>query len=418
MMKSECVVTVKRGREKPVLAGHPWIFSGAVKSIDGYGTPGDLCTVRDEKGRFLAVGYANTNSRITVRVLTLEEEEIGGAFVERSLERALRLRESLFGKTLFRGEKSAFRAVNAEGDFLPGLIVDRYGEGLVVQALTAGMQRLKGLVVAGLRELYSPAFIYEKVDTQMAGAEGMSTEMTGLAGTSPTAASESAKSLADACLHGELISPLEIEENGARFLIDIEGGQKTGFYLDQRRNRAILREISADREVLNCFSYTGAFGVQAVLGGAKQAYNVDISEKALTGAKKNAALNGIDPDRFPVVKGDVFDFLRREERLYDVVVLDPPKFAASKGELPGALRGYKDINLNALKRLSAGGFLMTFSCSGLVTEDLFQKVVFGAATDAGRAVQIVLRLHADADHPVNLAHREGEYLKGLLLRVP
>jgi 23S rRNA (cytosine1962-C5)-methyltransferase len=401
-MKSECVVTVRRGREKPVRTGHPWIFSGAVKSIDGCCAPGDLCAVRDEKGRFLARGYANTNSRITVRVLTLEDEAVDGAYVRRSLERALRLRESHFGKTLFRGEKAAFRAVNAEGDFLPGLIVDRYGEGLVMQALTAGMQRLKGLVVDALRALLSPAFIYEKVDAQMAGAEGMSTETTGLA---------------DACLHGALVFPLEIEENGARFLVDVEGGQKTGFYLDQRRNRGVLREISAGLEVLNCFSYTGAFGVQAVLGGAARACNVDLSEKALAGAARNAALNGIDPDRFSLVKGDVFDFLRRRERLYDVIILDPPKFAASKGELQGALRGYKDINLNALKGLKSGGFLMTFSCSGLLTEDLFQKVVFGAAADSSRSVQIVRRLHADADHPVNLAHREGEYLKGLLLRV-
>jgi 23S rRNA (cytosine1962-C5)-methyltransferase len=401
-MKSECVVTVRRGREKPVRSGHPWIFSGAVKSIDGYGAPGDLCAVRDEKGRFLARGYANTKSRITVRVLTLEDEAVEGAYIQRSLERALRLRESHFGRPIISGGKSAYRAVNAEGDFLPGLVVDRYGEGLVVQALTAGMQRLKGLVVDALRALFRPAFIYEKVDEQMADAEGLRVEKTGIA---------------DACLHGTLVSPLEVEENGALYSIDIEGGQKTGFYLDQRRNRGILREISAGLEVLNCFSYTGAFGVQAVLGGAPRTRNVDLSEKALGGAARNAALNGIDPDRFPLVKQDVFDFLRREERLYDVVVLDPPKFASSKGELPGALRGYKDINLNALKRVRAGGFLMTFSCSGLVNEDLFQKVLFGAATDAGRSAQIVSRLHADADHPVNIAHREGEYLKGLLLRV-
>jgi 23S rRNA (cytosine1962-C5)-methyltransferase len=401
-MKRECVVTVRNGREKPVLAGHPWIFSGAVKSIDGYAAPGDLCTVRDGKGRFLGRGYVNSSSRITVRVLTREDEPIDGAHLRRSVERAMRLRESLFGRDAVLGKRSAFRLVNAEGDFLPGLIVDRYCEGVVVQALTAGMQAMKGLVVDALISLLSPLFVYEKIDVQMAAAEGLDPGKTGLA---------------DAYLHGALVSPLEIEESGARFSVDIEGGQKTGFYLDQRRNRSILRELSGGRELLNCFGYTGAFGVHAFLGGASLARSVDLSEKALAHAAVNASLNGIDPARFPLEKADVFDFLRRDERLYDLVVLDPPKFASSKGEIPGALRGYKDINLYALKRVREGGYLMTFSCSGLVSEDLFQKVVFGAATDSGRSVQIVRRLHADADHPVNIAHREGEYLKGLLLRV-
>jgi 23S rRNA (cytosine1962-C5)-methyltransferase len=401
-MKPRCVVTVSRGREKPVRAGHPWVFSGAVERIDGYGGPGDLCEVRDDKGRFLAVGYANANSRITVRVLALEEEAIDGPYVRRSLERALNLRESLLGRAMVRGEKTAYRVVNAEGDFLPGLVVDRYGCGLVVQALTAGMQRLKGLFVDGLRSLFEPAFIYEKVDGQMAGAEGMTVSRSGTA---------------DTFLHGALVSPLEIVENGAAFAVDVLEGQKTGFYLDQRSNRAILRGLSSGARVLNCFCYTGAFGVQAILGGAEWVRNVDVSEKALAGAALNASLNGVDPGRFPLAREDVFEFLRGEEGLYDVVVLDPPKFAASKGELPGALRGYKDINLHALKRLKRGGLLMTFSCSGLVTEDLFQKVVFGAVTDSRRLVQIVRRLRADVDHPVNIAHREGEYLKGLLLRV-
>jgi 23S rRNA (cytosine1962-C5)-methyltransferase len=401
-MKTTCIVTLKRGRDKPVSAGHPWVFSGAVQSISGYRAPGDLCEVRDPQGRFIAVGYANTRSRIAVRVLALERAVIGEAFFRRSLERALVLRERLFGPAVFRGGKTAFRVVNAEGDFLPGLIVDRYGEGLVVQASTAGMQRMKVLAVDVLRDLFHPSFIYEKTDAHMTEAEGLSPGDQGLR---------------DACLHGVPFSPLLIEENGARFMVDIVEGQKTGFFLDQRANRRILRDISGGREVLNCFSYTGAFGVQAVMGGAARVHNMDISEKALEGAVRNAALNGIDPSRFTTEKAHVFELLRRDSSTWDIVVLDPPKFAASRGELPGALRGYKDINLHALKRVRAGGFLLTFSCSGLVTEDLFQKVVFGAATDAGRPVQIIRRLHAGADHPVNIAHREGEYLTGLLLRV-
>jgi 23S rRNA (cytosine1962-C5)-methyltransferase len=404
-MNSRCVVTLKKGREKPILTGHPWIFSGAVQSIRGYNKAGELCSVFDSRGRFLATGYVNTSSQITVRLLAAgaaaEGVTIDGDFIRASLERALKLRESLLGSSFVRSHTSAFRLVNAEGDFLPGLIADRYGEGLVMQLLTAGMQRLKGLLVESLRTLLCPGFIYQKIDTHMAEAEGLDAAAAGT-GT---------------CLYGTLSSPVEIEEAGARFRVDVEGGQKTGFYLDQRANRGILREISAGTTLLNCFSYTGAFAVQALLGGALETQNVDLSEKALEQATRHAVLNGIDPGRFGTTKADVFEFLRRDESRYDIVVLDPPKFAASKSELPRALRGYKDINLYALKRVRAGGFLMTFSCSGLVSEDLFQKVVFGAAVDAGRSVQILRRLHADVDHPVNLAHREGQYLKGLLLRV-
>jgi 23S rRNA (cytosine1962-C5)-methyltransferase len=404
-MNGKCVVTLKKGREKPILSGHPWVFSGAVESVRGYKEAGDPCTVVDSVGSFLATGYVNTSSQITVRVLAsgaaAEGTRIDGDFIRASLERALRLRESLLGSAFVSGTKSAFRLINAEGDFLPGLIVDRYGEGLVIQLLTAGMRRLKGLLVDGLRTLLSPVFIYQKIDAHMFEAEGLN-----------AAAADTGT-----CLYGTLPTAIEIEEAGARFHVDVEGGQKTGFYLDQRRNRAMLREISAGMSLLNCFSYTGAFAVQALLGGSPQACNVDLSEKALEQASRNAALNGIDPGRFGTIKADVFQFLRGEESQYDIVVLDPPKFAASKGELPGALRGYKDVNLHALKRVRSGGFLMTFSCSGLVSEDLFQKVVFGAAVDSGRSVQILHRLHADVDHPVNLAHREGQYLKGLLLRV-
>ncbi|UCF97484.1 MAG: class I SAM-dependent rRNA methyltransferase [Spirochaetaceae bacterium] len=403
-MKSRCVVTLKKGREKPVLVGHPWIFSGAVKSIEGYGEAGDLCSVFDNMGRFLASGYVNKSSQITVRVLAAgaaaEALAIDSAFFIRRLEGALQLRESLFGSSFVRGDRTAFRVVNAEGDYLPGLIVDRYARGLVVQALTAGMQRQKGPIIDGLRTLLAPSFIYERFDNHMAKAEGLSA---GVA--------------SNACLHGSLVNPIEIDEHGARFQVDVEAGHKTGFYLDQRKNRWILREISAGMTVLNCFSYTGAFGIQALLGGALRTHNVELSDKVLETATHNAALNGIDPELFTTTKADVFKFLREDTFLHDIVVLDPPKFAASRRELPGALRGYKDINLHGLKKVRAGGFLMTFSCSGQVSEELFQKVVFGAAVDAGRSVQIIRRLHADVDHPVNIAHREGQYLKGLLLRV-
>jgi len=396
-MESGCVVRLRRGREKPVLWGHPWIFSGAVKEITGYEEPGGLCTVEDERGNILATGYANTASRITVRVLARERVSIGAGFIANALENALHLRERAFGSSAVNSPSGAFRVVNAEGDYLPGLVVDRYGAGLVIQAHTAGMQKLKGLVVDELEKVFHPSFIYERADPHGAESEGFHPS--------------------EGCLKGRLAPKVEIEEDGARFLVDVVGGQKTGFYLDQRHNRAIVKSIASGASILNCFSYTGAFGVQAHLGGARHVVNVDVSEKALSLAREQIALNGIPMEKSALVAEDVFDYLRKDSESYDVVVLDPPKFAGSMAELDGAARGYKDINLNGLRRVKNGGFFASFSCSGAVSEDLFQKIVFGAARDAGRSVQIVRRLHADADHPVNLAHREGEYLKGLLLRV-
>jgi 23S rRNA (cytosine1962-C5)-methyltransferase len=388
----ECVVVVKKNRERPILEGHPWVFSGAVKEYVRCSGAGEVCSVLDEGGRFIARGYVNRRSAIPVRVLTTRDVPIDGTFIRRALANALETRSRVM-KPL----PDACRIVNAEGDFLPGLIVDRYGDGLVVQILTAGMQNLRGLIVDALVELTSPGFIYEKSKSAASAREGFD--------------------FTDGPVLGETPARVVVGECGAQLAVDIPGGQKTGLYLDQRENRRLSQAISGGMRVLNCFSYSGAFGVLAVLGGAKSVLNVDSSERALEQARENAALNGLDERRFGTLREDVFTFLRMAHEPWDLVILDPPRFAGAKKEVPGAARGYKDINLCAMKLVRPGGMLMTFSCSSHVDEELFRKIVFGAAVDARRRVQILRALGADVDHPVNLAHREGEYLKGLLLRV-
>lgn len=391
-MKKECTVILKRKREKPVLLGHPWIFSGAVKEVRDYTEPGDICRVLSDDGRFLAKGYINKRSSIIVRILTFENTDINNQFIQRVLANALLLRKRIGGIN-----SNAIRLVNGEGDFFPGLIIDKYDRGIVIQALTAGVQRLKGLIVDELKKQLEPTFIYERSATQASSFEG--------------------EGFTDGTLYGNVEGPVVIEEMGIRFMVDVKGGQKTGFFLDQRYNRGILGSIARDMEILNCFSYTAAFGIHALMGGAKRATNIDSSESALEVARENVALNRINPDSSQMIRADVFDFLRQDKNLYDIIILDPPRFASSKSELKQAARGYKDINMNAMRLLKKGGFLFTFSCSSLVTPELFQKIVFAAATDAGKKVQVIKKLHADVDHPVNLAHREGEYLKGLWLRV-
>ncbi|MGQ9614926.1 MAG: class I SAM-dependent rRNA methyltransferase [Spirochaetota bacterium] len=389
-MKKECTIILKKNREKSVLLGHPWIFSGAVKEVRDYSEPGDICCVLSEDGRFLAKGYINKRSSIIVRILTFENIDINTRFIHRIITDAL-----LFRKRIGSINSNAIRLLNGEGDFFPGLIIDRYDRGIVIQALTAGVQRLKGLIVDELKKQLDPAFIYERSATLASSFEG--------------------EGFTDGFLYGKIDGPVIIEEMGIRFLVDVKNGQKTGFFLDQRHNRGILGSLARGMEILNCFSYTAAFGIHALMGGAKRVTNIDSSPSAIEGARENLILNRINPESSPMIRADVFDFLREDKNLYDIVVLDPPRFASSKSELKQAARGYKDINMNAMRRLKKGGFLFTFSCSSLITPDLFQKIVFAAASDAGKSVKVVKKLHADVDHPVNLAHREGEYLKGLWL---
>ena len=433
-------LTLKENRDKPIRQRHPWVFSGAVERLRGDAQPGDLVTVADHRGAPLATAYYNPKSQIVARVLSWDPAEpIDDAFWHGRLQRAIDGRAAL---GLIRNEEeeahakdakedqnaslrplppsrplrepsspttdnyqltTAFRLVNAEADGLPGLIVDRYDDYLVMQCLTLGIDRRKAAVTEQLAALLRPAGVLERSDVDVRGKEGL-------------------KPLVE-MRHGEPPPPeLTIHENGHAFVVDVWRGHKTGFYLDQRDNRAAAgRPIYLEgREVLNVFAYTGAFGVYAAAAGAARVTQVDSSAAALELAERNMALNGFARPNDELIAGDAFEVLRYyrdEERQFDAVVLDPPKFATSQGQVDRACRGYKDLNWLALRLLRPGGLLVTFSCSGLVSADLFQKVVFGAAVDARRDVQILQHLGQSTDHPVLLSFPESAYLKGLLCRV-
>lgn len=381
-----------------MLNRHPWIFSGAIKNIEGGCADGDIVTVVDWRGNFLAQGYLNRRSQITVRLLSwIEEETIDRGFFRHRLEQAIAVRRLLQDDPA----TNAYRLVNAESDFLPGLVVDRYNEYLVTQFLTLGIERWKGEIVSLLGELLPCRGIYERSDVEVREKEGL-----------PPATGLLAGQERPALVH--------IIENGYRFIVDIKQGQKTGFYLDQRENRQKLARYCRGKTVLNCFAYTGAFAVYAAGGGAKKVVNVESSAEALQLARRNMALNGFDGRDDEYVAGNVFQVLRQyrdEGRSFDLIILDPPKFAYSQSQVQAACRGYKDINLLAMQMLRPGGILFTFSCSGLVSPELFQKVVFGAGVDAGRDVQVIEKLTQGFDHPILLSFPESEYLKGFICRV-
>ncbi len=399
-------VVLKRKRTRPVLQYHPWIFSGAIERIEGEVADGDVVEVRDAGRNWLARGTLNRRSQITVRLLTWQQDEpVDRAFWRRRLERAIAARQALaLGGSLRPSQPAttACRLVHAESDYLPGLIVDRYGEWLVAQFLTLGVERWKDELVGLLVGLVDGVRgVYERSDVEVRAKEGLE-QCTGL-------------------LWGEEPPELvEILEHGHRFLVDVRRGHKTGFYLDQRENRARLPAFCDGAEMLDAFSYTGGFGVCAAAGGASQVILVESSAPALALARRNFAINDFGRRSVECVEGDVFGVLRgyrAQGRRFDVVVLDPPKFARSAREVKRAVRAYKDVNLLAFQLLRPGGVLFTFSCSGAVSTDLFQKIVFGAAVDAGREAQIIGYLAQGTDHPVALTFPEGAYLKGLICRV-
>jgi len=386
-------VILKRGKEKPILRGHPWVFSGAVAKVEGEVSPGDDGEVYSIDGQFLGIGHLNPRSQIILRLLTQKKEELKIDFFRERLSRAAFLR-----KIWLKGKTNAYRMVNGEGDFLPGLIVDCYGKIFVLQCLTAGMERLKGLLTDLLVNDFLPQSIYERSDAATRKEEGLS-EATGL-------------------LYGnEVPDRIEIEEYGCRFRVNVKRGQKTGFYLDQRENRFALKELSHGKKILDCFSYTGAFSVYAGLGGAKEVTLIDSSEEALDMAEEQFDINHLPKLPRRLIHGDAFKVMRGLDDECDIVILDPPPFAKKKGHLPRASRGYKDLNLQAFRLLKQGGLLFTFSCSHHMSWDLFQKIVFAAAVDAGKRVQLLGRRGHPVDHPINLYHPEGEYLKGLICRV-
>jgi 23S rRNA (cytosine1962-C5)-methyltransferase len=391
-------VILKPGKDRPVRGRHPWVFSGAIQRVEGKALDGSVVEVQAADGRWLARGYLNRRSQITVRLLTWDAgEAIDDDFWARRLRRAIAARQKLVDEA----KTTAYRLVYAESDGLPGLIVDRYGDFLVLQSLTLGIEQQKPLLVRLLTDLLHPRGIYERSDVEVRRKEGL-----------PEAAG---------VLFGEAPPDLlEVTENGRRFLVDVQHGHKTGFYLDQRENRRRVAAYCHGAEVLDAFAYTGGFGVYVATVEARRMVSVEASEEALGLAQRNFALNSLDVATHEFVLGDVFEVLRgyrQAGRQFDVVILDPPKFAAAAGQVAGALRGYKDVNLLGMQVLRPGGVLATFSCSGLIGADLFQQVVWEASVDAARDVQIIERLAQAADHPVLLSFPEGEYLKGLICRV-
>ena len=391
-------VKLKKGRDKSFNRKHPWIFSGAIDSVKDVNSNGETVDIISGDGKFLGYGSYSSHSQISVRVLSFNpDEKINLDFFQKRIKNAAEFRKQIItDKTT-----NAFRVVNAESDLLPGLVVDKYGDYLVCQFLSAGAEFWKKEIVEILVSLFNPTGIFERSDVEVREKEGLLPSKGVLFGKEPD----------------EL---LEIIENGNKFFVDVNLGHKTGFYLDQRDNRKILEQFASGKEILNCFSYTGGFSVYAVKAGASKVINVDSSAESLVLAEKNFFLNGIDSSKFENTHDDVFKYLRKlrdTNRQFDVIILDPPKFAESVSQIDKAARGYKDINLLALKLLKKNGLLFTFSCSGHIVPDLFNKIIADAAADAGREVHILKYLTQSPDHTMLTSFPEGLYLKGLICKV-
>lgn len=388
---------LKPGREKSLKRRHPWVFSGAVARIDGAPNSGDTVEVQSADGVVLAVAAYSPKSQITARVWdwpTPAPRAIDAAFFKERITTAARARANL----LASGVTNAARLVHGESDGLPGVIADLYGDTVVVQLLAAGAERWRDAIADVLMSLPNVARVWERSDADVRGLEGL-LPRTGL-------------------LRGDALSkPLMVQEHGLQFKVEIEAGHKTGYYLDQRDNHLFLKNISSGRAVLDCFCYSGGFALNALAGKAKSVTAIDSSGPALAVAHENAALNYLPEADW--IEGDVFQTLRTFRdagRRFDIIVLDPPKLAPTAAHAEKAARAYKDVNLLGFKLLNPGGVLMTYSCSGGVSAELFQKIVAGAALDAGVSARVEAWHHAAADHPLLLNFPEGEYLKGLVCR--
>jgi 23S rRNA (cytosine1962-C5)-methyltransferase len=387
-------LVLKKGRDKSLRRRHPWIFSGAVEKAGG--TAGETLEVRDDAGKVLAHAAYSPKSQIRARVWTFDPAEaVDASFFRDRIQKALVLRDALPAAK----HTNALRLVNGESDGLPGLVVDRYADVLVAQFLAAGVERWRDPILDALTEISGCEAIFERSDAEVRKLEGLE----------PRVGFARGNRNATRC---------PIIEYGLNFRVDVEQGQKTGFFLDQRENRQRVRALAAGRKVLDGFSYTGGFSISALAGGAKHVTAIESSAPALDVAKENLAANPLDASKVEFVQADVFSRLRTlrdQNAKFDLIILDPPKFAPTAAQVKKAARAYKDINLWALKLLAPGGMLATFSCSGAVPPDLFQSIVAGAALDAGGDVKIIERFGAAADHPVALEFPEGEYLKGLLV---
>ncbi len=389
-------ITLKPNREDALLRFHPWVFSGAIKEMDGKPKDGETVQVLSNKGRMLGVGHYQEGS-ITVRVLAFGEHTIDQDFWTAKIQNAYDFRSTI-GLT-DNNETNCYRLVHAEGDGLPGLVIDVYGDTAVVQAHSIGMYKSKHFISKALQDVFGEKLkaIFNKSKETLPKNYAMNVENAYLFGQSGIN---------------------EVLENGNKFSIDWEGGQKTGFFLDQRNNRDLLAHYSEGKTVLNSFCYTGGFSIYALKAGAKRVDSVDVSAKAMELTKQNVALNGFkeDEEHFSYSE-EVLDFLKKNKNVYDVMVVDPPAFAKSLDKRHNAVQGYKRLNVMALQQIAKGGILFTFSCSQVVDRDLFYGAIVAAAIEAGRQVRVLHQLSQPPDHPVSLFHPEGSYLKGLVLQV-
>ncbi len=393
-MNAEPRLVLKPGREKSLRHRHPWIFSGAIERVEGEPSLGETVSVVAHDGGFLARAAYNAQSQIRGRVWSFDAAQpIDAAFLR------ARLQTSIARRAVVAPGSDGMRLVHGESDGLPGLVVDRYGDTAVVQILAAGAERWRDSWGPALVETAGVKRVFERSDVEVRALEGLAPRVGPLLGDAP--------------------AHVRIVEDGIVYEIDVAGGQKTGFYLDQRDNRALASRLAKDVDVLNGFCYTGGFSLAALKGGARRVSSIDTSEEALGAARRNVEINSLDASRAEWVAADVFAHLRKlrdQGRHYGLIILDPPKFAPTEKHVPKAARAYKDINLWAMKLLAPGGHLLTFSCSGAVSPDLFGKIVAGAAADARVDLQVRRHLGAGLDHPVSIHFPEGEYLKGLWLQ--
>ncbi len=390
-----CKVFLKPKKEESLLRFHPWVFSGAIQSFEGQPEEGDLVEVYGANNRFLGIGHFQIGS-IAVRILSFQQQEIDQAFWENRIRVAYELRKTL--QLTASAYNNTYRLVHGEGDNLPGLVIDMYAHTAVMQAHSVGMHRARHQIAEALKQILGDTLqnIYYKSEATLPYKANLGSE--------------------DGYLLGGDVEDIALE-NGLRFCVDWQKGQKTGFFVDQRENRSLLEHYAKDRAVLNMFCYTGGFSFYAMRGGAKVVHSVDSSAKAIALTNKNVSLNFPDDPRHQAFAEDAFKYLEHMGSNYDLIILDPPAFAKHKDVLRNALQGYRKLNAIAFEKIKPGGILFTFSCSQVVNKEHFRLAVFSAAAQSGRSVRILHQLTQPADHPVNIYHPEGEYLKGLVLYV-
>ena len=390
-----CKVFLKPKKEESLLRFHPWVFSGAIQSFEGQPEEGDLVEVYGANNRFLGIGHFQIGS-IAVRILSFQQQEIDQAFWENRIRVAYELRKAL--QLTASAHNNTYRLVHGEGDNLPGLVIDMYAHTAVMQAHSVGMHRARHQIAEALKQILGDTLqnIYYKSEATLPYKANLGSE--------------------DGYLLGGDVEDIALE-NGLRFCVDWQKGQKTGCFVDQRENRSLLEHYAKDRAVLNMFCYTGGFSFYAMRGGAKVVHSVDSSAKAIALTNKNVSLNFPDDPRHQAFAEDAFKYLEHMGSNYDLIILDPPAFAKHKDVLRNALQGYRKLNAIAFEKIKPGGILFTFSCSQVVNKEHFRLAVFSAAAQSGRSVRILHQLTQPADHPVNIYHPEGEYLKGLVLYV-